>query len=39
MELDLLFKKVGEGEEKNEGKNVPINWEDNLANAHVEGKA
>lgn len=39
MEMELLFKKVGEGEEKNEGKNVPINWEHNLADAHVEGKA
>lgn len=37
--MDVLFEKIGEGDEKDEGEDVPIDGEDDLADPHVEGKA
>lgn len=31
----ILFKKIGKGQEEDEGKNVPVNREHNLADPHV----
>ena len=35
----LLLKEVGKGQEEEQGNYVSINWENNLANATVEGNS
>lgn len=37
--LDLLFEEIGKRQEEKESKNVSVDRENNLANAHVKGSS